>query len=178
MVAAAKGRRPSHCRGCRCSDDAACRTLVEAAMDKWGRLDILVNNAGTTKFMDHANLDGLDKTDFEMIYALNTIAPYQMVRAANHISNCGAGSVVNISSVAGVRGVGSSVAYVASKGALNSMTLALARALGEDNIRVNAVCPGFVGTDWFRNALGEEMFDRIVEGQKNSTPMQPRRNAG
>ena len=50
------------------------------------------------------------------------------------------------------------------------MTLALARALGEDNIRVNAVCPGFVGTDWFRNALGEEMFDRIVEGQKNSTP--------
>ena len=77
---------------------------------------------------------------------------------------------MNISSVAGVRGVGSSVAYVASKGALNSMTLALARALGEDNIRVNAVCPGFVGTDWFRNALGEEMFDRIVEGQK----IQPR----
>ncbi|MEE3059924.1 MAG: SDR family oxidoreductase, partial [Pseudomonadota bacterium] len=67
--------------------------------------------------------------------------------------------------------VGSSVAYVASKGALNSMTLALARALGEDNIRVNAVCPGFVGTDWFRNALGEEMFDRIVDGQKKSTPM-------
>ena len=122
--------------------------------------------------MDHGNLEGLDKTDFETIYALNTIAPYQMVRAAQpHLKNCGAGSVVNISSVAGVRGVGSSVAYVASKGALNSMTLALARALGEDNIRVNAVCPGFVGTDWFRNALGEEMFDRIVEGQKNSTPM-------
>lgn len=154
------------------SDDAACRALVEAAMDKWGRLDILVNNAGTTKFMDHANLDGLDKTDFETIYALNTIAPYQMVRAAQpHLKNCGAGSVVNISSVAGVRGIGSSVAYAASKGALNTMTMALARALGEDNIRVNAVCPGFVGTDWFRNALGEEMFDRIVDGQKKSTPM-------
>ena len=113
------------------SDNAACRTLVEAAIDKWGRLDILVNNAGTTKFMDHANLEGLDKTDFETIYALNTIAPYQMVRAARpHLKHSGAGSVVNISSVAGVRGVGSSVAYVASKGALNSMTLALARALG------------------------------------------------
>ncbi len=154
------------------SDDAACRSLVEAAMDKWGRLDILVNNAGTTKFMDHANLDGLDKTDFEDIYALNTIGPYQMIRAAQpHLKACGAGSVVNISSVAGVRGVGSSIAYVASKGALNSMTLALARALGDDHIRVNAVCPGFVGTDWFRNALGEEVFDRIVEGQKNATPM-------
>ena len=82
-----------------------------------------------------------------------------------------AGSVVNISSVAGVRGIGSSVAYAASKGALNTMTMALARALGEDNIRVNAVCPGFVGTNWFRNALGEEMFDRIVDGQKKSTPM-------
>lgn len=154
------------------SDDAACRSLVEAATDKWGRLDILVNNAGTTKFMDHANLDGLDKTDFEDIYALNTIGPYQMIRAAQpHLKACGAGSVVNISSVAGVRGVGSSIAYVASKGALNSMTLALARALGDDHIRVNAVCPGFVGTDWFRNALGEEVFDRIVEGQKNATPM-------
>ncbi|MBL6787619.1 MAG: glucose 1-dehydrogenase [PS1 clade bacterium] len=154
------------------SDDAACRSLVEAAMDKWGRLDILVNNAGTTKFMDHANLDGLDKTDFEDIYALNTIGPYQMIRATQpHLKACGAGSVVNISSVAGVRGVGSSIAYVASKGALNSMTLALARALGDDHIRVNAVCPGFVGTDWFRNALGEEVFDRIVEGQKNATPM-------
>ncbi|CAI8427118.1 MAG TPA: oxidoreductase [Rhodobiaceae bacterium] len=154
------------------SDDAACRSLVEAAMDKWGRLDILVNNAGTTKFMDHANLDGLDKTDFEDIYALNTIGPYQMIRAAQpHLKACGAGSIVNISSVAGVRGVGSSIAYVASKGALNSMTLALARALGDDHIRVNAVCPGFVGTDWFRNALGEEVFDRIVEGQKNATPM-------
>ena len=154
------------------SDDAACRSLVEAAMDKWGRLDILVNNAGTTKFMDHANLHGLDKTDFEDIYALNTIGPYQMIRAAQpHLKACGAGSIVNISSVAGVRGVGSSIAYVASKGALNSMTLALARALGDDHIRVNAVCPGFVGTDWFRNALGEEVFDRIVEGQKNATPM-------
>jgi 3-oxoacyl-[acyl-carrier protein] reductase len=78
---------------------------------------------------------------------------------------------VNISSVAGVHGIGSSIAYAASKGALNTATLSLARALGSEKIRVNAVCPGFVGTDWFRNAFGDEMFGKISAGQKAVTPM-------
>ena len=154
------------------SSDADGKTLVEAAMDKWGQLDILVNNAGTTKFMDHDNLEGLEAADFEQIYALNLIGPYQMIKHARpHMKNADAPSIVNISSVAGVRGIGSSLAYVASKGALNSMTLALARSLGPDNIRVNAVCPGFVGTDWFRNAFGDEVFEEIAEGQRKGTPM-------
>ena len=154
------------------SADADGKKLVEAAMDQWDRLDILVNNAGTTKFMDHDNLDGLEAADFEQIYALNLIGPYQMIKHARpHLKNADAPSIVNISSVAGVRGIGSSIAYVASKGALNSMTLALARSLGPDNIRVNAVCPGFVGTDWFRNAFGDEVFEAIAEGQKKGTPM-------
>ena len=154
------------------SDDANCKTLVEAAMDKWGRLDILVNNAGTTKFMDHDNLDGLDAADFEQIYALNLVGPYQMIKHARpHLAKADAPSIVNISSVAGVRGIGSSLAYVASKGALNSTTLALARSLGPENIRVNAVCPGFVGTDWFRNAFGDDVFEQIAEGQRKGTPM-------
>jgi 3-oxoacyl-[acyl-carrier protein] reductase len=154
------------------SQDANCKTLVEAAMDKWGRLDILVNNAGTTKFMNHDDLEGLDASDFEEIYALNLIAPYQMIKHARpHLAKADAPSIVNISSVAGVRGIGSSIAYVASKGALNSATLALARSLGPENIRVNAVCPGFVGTDWFRNAFGDEVFEQIAEGQRQNTPM-------
>ncbi len=154
------------------SEDANCKKLVEAAIDQWGQLDIVVNNAGTTKFMAHDNLEGLDKTDFEEIYALNLIAPYQMIKQARpHLKKSGAGSVVNMSSVAGVRGIGSSIAYAASKGALNTATLALARALAKDKIRVNAVCPGFVGTDWFRNAFGEEVFNKISEGQKAVTPM-------
>ena len=154
------------------SSDADGKKLVEAAIDQWGRLDILVNNAGTTKFMDHDNLEGLDAADFEQIYALNLIGPYQMIKHARpHLAKADAPSVVNISSVAGVRGIGSSLAYVASKGALNSMTLALARSLGPDNIRVNAVCPGFVGTDWFRNAFGDEVFEAIAEGQRKGTPM-------
>ena len=154
------------------SEDANCKMLVDAAMDTWGQLDILVNNAGTTKFINHDNLEGLDKNDFEQIYALNLIAPYQMVKQARpHMKNSDAPSIVNISSVAGVRGIGSSIAYAASKGALNSATMALARALGKDKIRVNAVCPGFVGTDWFRNALGEEAFAAISDAQRQLTPM-------
>jgi 3-oxoacyl-[acyl-carrier protein] reductase len=154
------------------SKDANCKTLVEAAMDKWGRLDILVNNAGTTKFMNHDNLEGLDAADFEQVYALNLIGPYQMIKHARpFLKQADSPSVVNISSIAGVRGIGSSIAYVASKGALNSATLALARSLGPENIRVNAVCPGFVGTDWFRNAFGDEVFEKIFAAQKLNTPM-------
>ena len=154
------------------SQESDGQRLIDAALDHFGQLDILVNNAGTTKFVDHANLEGLSQDDFEQIYGLNLIGPYQMIKLARpHLKNSDAPSIVNISSVAGVRGVGSSLAYVASKGALNSMTLGLARALGPEKIRVNAVCPGFVGTDWFRNALGEEAFTRISEGQKAVTPM-------
>ncbi len=154
------------------AEDANCKKLVEAAIDQWGQLDILVNNAGTTKFMGHDNLEGLDAADFEEIYALNLIGPYQMIKHAHpHLKKADAPSIVNISSVAGVRGIGSSVAYVASKGALNSTTLALARSLGPDNIRVNAVCPGFVGTDWFKNAFGAEVAGKIAAAQKDNTPM-------
>jgi len=154
------------------SEESACQRLVEAAIDHFGQLDILVNNAGTTKFVDHAELEGLSQDDFEAIYSLNLISPYQMIKFARpHLKTSDAPSIVNISSVAGVRGIGSSLAYVASKGALNSLTLGLARALGPEKIRVNAVCPGFVATDWFANALGQEVMERVSEGQKAATPL-------
>lgn len=154
------------------AQDDQCKKLVDAAIEQWGQLDIVVNNAGTTKFMNHDNLEGLDKNDFQQIYELNTVGAYQMVKHARpHLEKVDAPSIVNISSVAGVRGIGSSIAYAASKGALNSMTLALARALGHNKIRVNAVCPGFVGTDWFRTALGDDGFDTVLEGQRRVTPM-------
>ena len=92
-----------------------------------------------------------------------------MIRAARDslkVSNNGA--VVNMSSIAGLRAYGSSVAYAASKAALNSLTLSLARALGPEGIRVNSVCPGFVGTDWFYKAYGKETVDRLIEKQINS----------
>lgn len=142
------------------SRDEDCRRLA-AAVEKWGRLDVLVNNAGTTKHVAHGDLDGLSAEDFQRIYGVNTIGPFQMLRAARGLLEAGAkasgrpSAVVNVSSVAGISGVGSSIAYAASKGALNTMTLSLARALAP-LIRVNTVCPGYIDTPWFSKGRGEE----------------------
>ena len=148
------------------ASDDDCRKLAKAAMDSWGRIDILVNNAGTTKFVtNHADLDGLTAEDFAKIYAVNVIGPFQMVRACiEPLRAHRSGSVVNVSSIAGVAGIGSSVAYAASKGALNTMTLSLARALAPE-VRVNAVCPGFVDTNWFVKQFGPEAAERIAEAE-------------
>lgn len=137
------------------SEDAACRKLVQAALDQWGRLDALVNNAGTTKFVKHAELDGLSADDFLRIYRLNVVGPFQMSRAAAPALKAAKGCIVNVSSIASLLGTGSSIAYAASKAALNSMTYSLARVLGPE-IRVNAVLPGYVDTPWQHNALGLE----------------------
>jgi 3-oxoacyl-[acyl-carrier protein] reductase len=140
------------------SRDEDCRKIVAAAAP-WGRLDALVNNAGTTKHVTYGNLDGLSAEDFQRIYAVNTIGPFQMVRAARALLEAGANAsgrasaVVNVSSVAGINGFGSSIAYAASKGALNTMTLSLARALAP-LIRVNTVCPGYIDTPWFTKGRG------------------------
>ena len=139
--------------------DEDCRKIVAAAAP-WGRLDALINNAGTTKHVPHGNLDGLSADDFQRIYAVNTIGPYQMIRAGRALLEAGAkatgrpSAVVNVSSVAGINGGGSSIAYAASKGALNTITLSLARALAPA-IRVNTVCPGYIDTPWFTKGRGE-----------------------
>jgi 3-oxoacyl-[acyl-carrier protein] reductase len=141
------------------SRDEDCKKIV-AAVGGWAKLDILVNNAGTTKHVPHDNMDGLSAEDFQRIYAVNTIGPFQMIRAARSLLEAGAkarggsSAVVNISSVAGISGGGSSVAYAASKGALNTMTQSLARALAP-LIRVNTVCPGYIDTPWFTKGRGE-----------------------
>jgi 3-oxoacyl-[acyl-carrier protein] reductase len=153
------------------ADDADCRRMASEAVTKWGRIDMLVNNAGTTKFADHANLDLLEADDFLGIYRVNVIGAYQMIRAcAPHLKASGFGRVVNVSSIAGILGVGSSIAYAASKGALNTLTKSLARSLAPD-IRVNAVCPGFVGTRWFSDHFGAETYARIVEHNKAAVPL-------
>ncbi len=136
------------------SSDNECRKLAEAVLEKWGCIDALVNNAGTTKFVSHQDLDALDAADFQRIFGVNVIGPFQMTRAvAAAMQRQGQGAIVNVSSIAGLTGMGSSIAYAASKGALNTMTLSLARVLGPA-IRVNAVCPGFVETRWQREGWG------------------------
>lgn len=154
------------------SQDADCRRMVQETVEKWGRLDGLVNNAGTTKQVDHKDLEGLSAEDFQRIYSVNVIGAYQMTRAAApHLKASGAGAVVNVSSIAGVMGVGSSIAYAASKGALNVMTKSLARALGPE-IRVNAVCPGAIRTRWLETLYGTERYNKLMDAYAAATPMQ------
>jgi len=154
------------------AEDESCRAMAAAAAERWGRLDILVNNAGTTKFVAHDNLDGLDAADFQRIYGVNVIGVYQMTRAARPFMEAGeeGGSIVNVASTAGIIGIGSSIAYAASKGALVTMGLSLARALGP-KIRVNTVCPGFIQGDWLREGMGEAAYGKMLEGQLRSTPL-------
>ena len=146
---------------------------AEAAL---GPIDVLINNAGITKHMPHNNLDGLSAEDFQRIYGVNTIGPFQMVRAARSLLEAGAtasgraSTVVNVSSVAGINGGGSSVAYAASKGALNAMTLSLARALAP-LIRVNAVCPGYIDTPWFTKGRGVDGAAKVRDSVVAKVPL-------
>jgi NAD(P)-dependent dehydrogenase (short-subunit alcohol dehydrogenase family) len=157
------------------SRDEDCRRIVAAAAS-WGRLDTLINNAGTTKHMPHDNLDGLSAEDFQRLFAVNTIGPFQMVRAARSLLEAGAkassraSAVVNVSSLAGISGIGSSVAYAASKGALNTITLSLARALAP-LIRVNAVCPGYIDTPWFTKGRGVEGAAKVRDAVVAKVPL-------
>ena len=153
------------------ANDADCRRLAAAAEEKWGRIDALINNAGTTKFVAHANLDGLSRQDFLDIYSVNTVGAFQMTRAVRAaMKRGGRGSIVNVASIAAVMGVGSSIAYAASKGAMVTLTLSLARALGPE-IRVNAVCPGFIQGDWLREGMGAETYDRTKAFLEATTPL-------
>ena len=109
--------------------------------------------------------------DFARIYAVNVIGPFQMIRAARALLEASdRASVLMVSSIAGVTGIGSSVAYAASKGALNTMTIDLARALAP-KIRVNAICPGFIDTPWHAKGLSGEQVERMREGTKTITPL-------
>ena len=153
-------------------DDAACRAIAAAA-EGFGRLDALFNNAGITKFApNHADMDAVNAEDFLRLYQVNVIGAFQMIRAAKALLEAGeaAGAVVNTSSIAGVTGIGSSVPYAASKGALTTLTLSLARALAP-KIRVNAVCPGFIDTPWFGRGMNEASLERMRQGVAASTPL-------
>jgi 3-oxoacyl-[acyl-carrier protein] reductase len=137
------------------AQDADCRRVAQAVLEKWGRIDALVNSAGTTKFVAHADLEGLSGEDFLGILRVNLLGPFQMIRACAPALKAARGCVVNLSSVASLLGTGSSIAYAASKAALDTMTFSLARALGPE-IRLNIVAPGYVRTPWQVAAHGAE----------------------
>lgn len=137
------------------AEDADCRRVANAVLAKWGRIDALVNCAGTTKFVAHADLEGLSADDILGIFRVNLVGPYQMIRACAKALKETRGCIVNVSSVASILGTGSSIAYAASKSALDTMSFSLARALGPE-IRVNVVAPGYVKTPWQVAAHGAD----------------------
>lgn len=152
------------------AQDDDCRRVARTVLDKWGRIDALVNNAGTTKFVRHDDLEGLSGEDILGIFRVNFVGPWQMIRACAPALKASRGSIVNISSVAAVLGTGSSVAYAASKAALETMSLSLARALGPE-IRVNVVAPGYVKTPWQVSAHGQAGADDLEQKYASVAPL-------
>jgi len=153
------------------SDDASCAAFVAGALKQFGRIDALINCAGTTRFIPHADLDALDPAEFLRTYDVNTVGLYRMTRAcAAALKASGRGSVVNISSIGGLIGRGSSMAYAASKGAVNTLTLSLARALGPE-IRVNAIAPGFVDGGLPSRVLDAARHAQVLQAQLESAPL-------
>jgi 3-oxoacyl-[acyl-carrier protein] reductase len=152
--------------------DGDCRNIAAAAVSAFGRIDALLNCAGNTRIVAHADLDGLSLDDFLSLSAVNTAGPFLMSRAcAPHLAATGDGAIVNISSIAGLYGGGSSIAYAASKGALNTLTLSLARVLGPMKIRVNAVCPALV-EHGFLQRLDPAAFEPLRARQIERSPLQ------
>ncbi|WP_298931973.1 SDR family NAD(P)-dependent oxidoreductase [uncultured Ramlibacter sp.] len=152
------------------AQDADCRAMVEATLARWGRLDVLVNNAGVSVFGEAAAWDALDVEAFQRILGVNTIGAFQMVRACLPHLKSARGAIVNVSSVAGALGIGSSIPYIASKGALNAMTLHLARSLAPE-IRVNAVCPGLITSRWFVEGIGQAGYEKTKASYEASVPL-------
>lgn len=151
------------------AEDAACRALVQAAIERWGRLDGLVNNAAVTIKSDPFDLETLSAADFQKVFSVNVVGTYQMCRAALPHLRDSRGAIVNVSSHVAFTGGGSSLAYTSSKGAVNALTLALARTFAPE-VRVNAVCPGVIDTRWMRNAMGDA-YDAFAARQSEMTPL-------
>lgn len=143
------------------SDDAQVRGLVQAVVDQFGGLDYLVNSAGVTNFVDYADLDGLKEEYWDRAFGTNVKGLFFVCRAASPYLKAAKGSIVNITSIAGMTGKGSSIAYAASKAAAISVTKSLALTLAPD-VRVNSVAPGIVLTRWVEGK--EDHIQRLGKG--------------
>ena len=152
--------------GCPVDSSEAQAALAHAVAEKYGRLDILVNNAGISQAVAHEDLAGLDDELIDRIFRVNWRGAFASIRALTPLLQADDGGVIiNISSIAGRTGVGSNVAYCASKAAMDVMTKSLARALAP-RIRVLSVSPGWVDGDYARR-----MPQALVAEQKAKTPL-------
>jgi 3-oxoacyl-[acyl-carrier protein] reductase len=150
------------------------RAMVERVARELGGLDGLVNNAGWTQRVPHRQLDDLTDEIWERVFATNLRGPFYCARAAvPHMERRGGGAIVNVTSVAGATGTGSSMAYAASKAGLDTLTKSLARALAPARIRVNAVAPGLLGTGFGGGIITPDVLDQIGRVTPIGRPVQP-----
>jgi ketoreductase RED2 len=132
------------------SNQAEAHALIDDTVERYGQLDFLINNAGWTTSIAHDDLDALTDEVFQKTFDVNVFGTWWLTRRAiPHLRKSDDANIVTITSIAGIRPVGSSMAYSMSKAALNQMTLLLAKSYGP--IRVNAVAPGLVATPWTKD---------------------------
>jgi 3-oxoacyl-[acyl-carrier protein] reductase len=143
------------------ADDLKVREMVKEAVNTFGRLDILVNNAGVTDFVKHDDLEGMKEEYWDRVMDVNVKGMFFCCRAAAAELKKQKGCIVNITSVAGLTGQGSSIAYAASKAAANSVTKSLARVMAPE-VRVNSIAPGVVQTRWVDGQ--EDHVKRLAAG--------------
>lgn len=152
-------------------DDAACRRMVSTALAEFGRLDVLVNNAATTAFIPLDDFEAVGLDDWNRIFNTNVLGVFQCIRAAREaLLAAGDAEIVNVSSIAGLLGVGSSIPYCASKAALNNLTLAISRVLAP-KVRVNAVAPGLITSRWLKEGLGDEAYETYLARTVERAPL-------
>ncbi|MFN9422178.1 SDR family NAD(P)-dependent oxidoreductase [Gemmatimonas sp.] len=153
------------------TDDASCRRAADRTEQHFGRLDGLVNCAGVTRFVPHHDLEALPSSEFGRTNEVNVLGTFQMIRACRGaLERSGRGAVVNYSSIAGLSGVGSSVAYAASKGAVIALTLSTARSLAP-HIRVNAIAPGYVAGGLPSRVLDPEALAAVEARYLETQPL-------
>jgi 3-oxoacyl-[acyl-carrier protein] reductase len=152
------------------ADDAAVRRMVATTVADHGRLDVLVNNAGVTRLVPFEDLEALTDAVWHQLLDVNLLGPFYCARAAAPALREARGAIVNVTSIAAERAVGSSLPYGASKAALLSLTRGLARALAPE-VRVNAVAPGTVTSRWHEQLVGADRAAAAAAAEAERVPL-------